>query len=292
MLQTANRIEASTEATTAATAPLPSCESDVPPNRSAWSRRLGRALVGCLVAEAAVGAIALAVLGGALAASESDLETTFDGVAESPPALPAADDTETFLAAWARSLEHDHRVTGTLTRSVLGRDALLSSNWPDPAVGVDGSTAAVWIYRHGRSGGRALTQIGDVATVVDPIEGRRTCLRQSSGFVCTDDAGPTDDAMAVVEQAVVGPDATHRIVAIDSIEVLNDFPGIPTDISCWEARSLTDGVDQRWGRRAQFCFHGPTGAAVFRRMLGTTRLEVLIADSVSETVLPADLDPA
>lgn len=291
MLETADRIEASIEATTPDTAPVPLSDNDAPPYRSAWSRRLGRALIGCLVAEAAVGAIALAVLGGALPASEPGSETSFDAVGESPPALPAADDTETFLLAWAGSLEHDHRATGTLTRSVLDRDALVSSSWPDPAVGVEGSAAAVWIYRHARGGGRALTQVGDVATVVDTIEGRRTCLRQSSGFVCTVAEDPRDDAMAAVEQAVEGPDATHRIVAIDSTEVLNDFPGIPTDISCWEARSLTDGVNQRWGRRAQFCFHGPTGAAVFRRVLATTRVEVLTVDSVSATVLPADLDP-
>ncbi|MDH3300328.1 MAG: hypothetical protein OES24_07455 [Acidimicrobiia bacterium] len=302
MLETADRTEASTQDITLDTMDPPSSGSDAPPSGATWPTRLGRVLVGCLVAEAAVGAIALAVLAGALTAPEPPPGSSLDRAAVPPPVLDTADGSETFLIAWRRSLDHDHTTTGTLTRRVLDRDTLFTSAWPDPtgdadrAGGTEDPAATVWLYRHSRLGGRTLTQIGDVATVVDPVEGRRTCLRQDARFICAADNGPptsgaADQPMAAVEQAVVGPTATHRIVAIDPADVLADFPLIPIDIRCWEARSLTDGVDQRWGRRAQFCFHDPSGAAVFRRILGTTRVEILTVDSVSETVSPADLDP-
>lgn len=302
MLETAHRTEVPTQNLTLDTPDPPPSVSDAPSGAATWPARLGRVLLCCLVAEAAVGAIALAVLAGALAAPEPTSGSSLDRAEGPPPVLDTANDSETFLIAWRRSLDHDHATIGTLTRSVLDRDTLFTSAWPDPTGDVDpvGDTddpaSTVWLYRHSRLGGRTLTQIGDVATVVDPVEGRRTCLRQGSGFVCTADNGPpgsgaADEPMAEVEQAVVGPTATHRIVAIDPAEVLADFPRIPTEIGCWEARSLTDGVDQRWGRRAQFCFHDPSGAAVFRRILGITRVEILAVESVSETVSPADLDP-
>ncbi len=292
MLETAERIEASTPEAAPDRAAGPSSDVDAPRNDAVGFRWFGRMLAGCLVVEAVVVVIALAVIAGLPAASESERHLAIDGPATSPPALTTIDATDSFLSAWRRSLEQDHRATGTLTRTVLGRDALFTSSWPDPKAGGDGSTTAVLPYRHSRLDGRTLTQIGELATVVEPVAGRRTCVRQSAGYACTAGDGAVDDAMAAVEQAVDATTATHRIVTVDFAEVLADFPRLPADIECWEARSLTDGVDQRWGRRAQFCFHEPSGAAVFRRVLGTMRVEVLVVESVSETVSPTDLDPA
>lgn len=290
MLDTDDRIDASIDATTPDDID-PAPQTAAPATRTTWARRLDRMLIGGLAAEAAVAAMATAVLVGAMIAPEPENDRNSDRAGAAVSTAMTAGDTDTFLLAWARSLEEEHRATGNLTRTRLDRRTLFSSTWPDHVVGADGTTTE-WVYRHSRLDGRAMTQIGDVATVVGPVDGRRTCVRQRTGFACTVDESPTGEAMTAVEQAVEGPGATHRIVAVDAADVLAEFPRLPADIDCWEARSLTDGIDQRWGRRAQFCFHDASGAAVFRRVLGTTRVEVLVVDSVSSDVAPADLDPA
>lgn len=290
MLKTSDRIEALTGATAPDTA-NGSSDPDTSTIAAGGSARFGRVLIACLVAEIAVVAIGFVVLAGSYLAPEAELDPAIDSTTTTSSEATTIDATESFLHAWRRSLEHDHRATGTLTRTALGRDALFTSAWPDPA-GRDTASATVLPYRHGRLAGRTLTQIGELATIVEPVAGHRTCVRQTGGFACTAGDGASDDAMAAIEPAVTGTTATHRVLSADPKAVLADFPRLPADIRCWETRSVTDGVDQRWGRRAQFCFHDPSGAAVFRRILGTTRVEVLVVESVSETVTPADVDPA
>ncbi len=301
-MQTADHIEAPTEQPVDDTVEVSPSGVGAP---TARSRRLTRVLVGCLAAEAVLVVTALVLWSGSTRpADESSTADATGPVAPVAPVAATADDVEPFLRAWERSIapdlgsDHDYEATGTLTRSILGRDALYSSAWPDPDRGAEGTPPSVWPYRHRRSGGRTFTRIGDTATIVDPAEGRLTCIERTEGLVCSPDEGGNEaekgdhdtiaggDAtvatVAAVAQTVRGATSTHRIDAIDANDILAAFPRLPTELDCWEARSLTDGVGQRWGRRAQFCFHGPTGAAVFRRILGTTRLEVLVVDSVSE----------
>ena len=271
---------------------------------------VARVLAACLAVEAIAVVVMLAVVGGVVARpaepdrqadpvvriepdQQADPVVRIEPDQQESPADLTGNDTESFLRAWRRSLETDHGASGTLTRIRLSDDTLYSSTWPAQAELGPDVAAVDWIYHHTHLGNRQLTQIGDVATVIDPINGRRTCLRQSQGFACSPDDGAVGAtaAMAVVEGAVSGPAATHRITAIDPAPIRAAHPDLPPDIECWEARSSSDGVGQRWGRRAQFCFDAPTGAAVFRRVLGTTRLEALVVDRVTRSVSLADLDP-
>lgn len=259
------------------------------------ARPLRRIMVACLAAEAITAVLALAIVGGLLNQPAGAVPGPTDSGTVLAASEPDDDETEidSFLLAWRRSLARDHATTGTVTRTALTDDTLFTSAWPEEADTPPDGSATVWPYRHTRFDGRQLTQIGDVARLSHPTLGRRTCLRQSRGFACSPDGDAVggDAAVAVIEQAVRGPAATHRVSAIDPNEILTAFPLVPTDIECWEARSLSDGVGQRWGRRAQFCFHRPSGGAVFRRVLGTTRLEVLIVDHVSDSTSLHDLDP-
>lgn len=264
-------------------------------------RRLGRVLAGCLVVEALFAAVAVAA--GVIAWPNGAGPPSNPTAVGAESAVDAddghADDIDGFLQAWKRSLETDYATTGTLTRTALSDDTLYSSVWPDAELDPDAGSTSVWTYRHTTANGRRLTQIGDVAMLTHPTGGRRTCLRQSEGFACStnNDAeivdGLDDDiaTLAAVEQAVRGPLATHRLVAIDATGIQNDFPRLPAEVDCWETRSLTDGLRQRWGRRAQFCFKPSSGIPVFQRILGSTRLEVTVVDIVSTTVGPDDLEP-
>ncbi len=283
-------------------------DPDLRPKRHARSRLIHRAVAGCLILAAVIAAIALAVAGGALSApgsgdrSQTEVaEGALLAAPHSPPTSssePHSGDVDAFIAAWERSLGDDHALIGTVTRLALGDESLYSSAWPEPTTAPGAST--VFSFRQAQTDGRRITQIGDVATLTHPALSRRTCLRQTQGFACSTDiepghstTGPSIDAAAVaaVEQTVSGPAATYRVTAVDPASITIEFPQLQPDVDCWEARSLTDGQLHRWGRRAQFCFDDSTGGPVFRRVLSTTRLEILVVDSVSGTVSVGDLDP-
>lgn len=268
--------------------------SHVANHRPTRFEQLGRLLVGCLVAEALVAAIALTVFLGARAEAGNDPTSAVDGstAAVAVPVPAAPDDSDGFLRAWQRSLDVDHEATGTLTRTTLGRGALYSSVWPDPNDGDPSRSTATWSYHHVRSGDRRLTRIGDVATVVDPDQGHLTCMEEAESLVCSPVSGSDEnDSAHAVEQTVRGATATYRIEAVEAGGIRADFPGLVADVDCWEARSLTDGADHRWGRRAQFCFHEPSGAVGFRRILGSTRVEVLVVDVVDAVAAETNLGP-
>ncbi len=272
--------------------------SPTPPasNDDGRRRPLARLLVGCLAVEATVVAVVLAatILGPSMVTSSA---TSPAPVSVEPAPGPATTEAtvDGFLDAWHRSLEGDFAVAGTLTRVKLGDQALYTSTWPD--LSISNRPTASWSYRRARSADRELTQIGDVAVITDPVGGRRTCLRRSPGFVCAPDGdsggGGGDSApMTSVQAAVRGPEASHRVADTDPIDIASEFPALPPEIDCWETRSLTDGLGQRWGRRAQFCFDIATGAPVFRRILEVSRIEVMVADVVSSTVAAGDLEPS
>ncbi len=250
------------------------------------ARRLERTLAVCLVVELVVVVVALAIIGARPAPSG-----TQDGTASiDEPVAATAGEAAALIGAWERSLDGEYALTGTMTRIALSDATLSSSSW---SVATDDAATTVWPYRYIRSGDRALTQIGEVASIIDPTGVRHTCLRQTAGFACS--PGPAADEPAgstpAVRAALSGDTATHRVEAVDPTEVRVDYPVLPADIDCWELVTLTDGRNQRWGRRTQFCFHRPSGGTVFRRTLTVSRLEVLVVDSVSTSVVAADLDP-
>ena len=146
-----------------------------------------------------------------------------------------------------------------------------------------------------------MTQMGRTVTVIAADQGEKTCTPVDESYWCNPTAAADDVALTLAQQRdgevrnvinqVSGPDASHRLYPLERVEVEMELdlslvaaaaaePTSTTGSDCWEARAVKGDHGHRWGRRAQFCFDRVTGALVFRRVFGESRIEVFVADTV------------
>ena len=219
-----------------------------------------------------------------------------------------------FLADWEQSLTGRYAVAAIVHRTPLSEaESSYGAGVGDSVTSATTATAAaepaatsMIVYHAQLDAHHRLQQLGGTATVVDPINGVRSCRRIEDQFWCSDGSGPSgvDEQFAAgiagVGQAVSGENPSHRLyqmtsgdlaetlsadVAVDSLLALD------LELRCWDLRSLSGDTGHEWGRRSTFCFDRATGAKVFARTVGQFRVETLVAASVKSDVTAGDLDP-
>lgn len=232
-------------------------------------------------------------------------------VADGPAWEPAGEaDIARFVADWEHSRTGRYALSGILERSSLSDDEstlgfISAAGEETEMTALPEQPLALPVRRVQLDENHSLYQVGPMATVVDPVNGRRNCQRYDGDFWCASDSGgqgqtPGPDTSIVgVEQAVSGGTASHRLyrmVDFASTDIATT-PGaeqlnlLAAQLRCWDVRALTGDQGHRWGRRSQFCFDAATGAPVMNRTFGQYRTEVFIAHSLSSDAALQDLDP-
>ena len=208
-----------------------------------------------------------------------------------------------FLAAWERSRTGRYTLSAVLHRRPLSEEESLYGSGAAATGPPAGATITREVHRAQLDADHRLHQVGDLATVVDPVNGKRTCRRIDDRFWCSNEtpAAPDDaaDDVLAVTQAVADSTATHRLyrlVELDgsgltSVDGFDRLTTIAHDLDCWDVRALIGDQGHRWGRRSQFCFDVATRAMVMTRTFGPKRVDTLVAYELSADVTPSDLDP-
>ncbi len=236
-----------------------------------------------------------------------------DGDTTEGSAWTRADDTmlAMFLDDWEQSLTSRYTMSAVLHRTPLSDaessfGAVVGNSATSATSAVVPAATSMIVYQAQLDAHHRLHQVGGTATVVDPINGTRSCRRIEDRFWCSDGSGTSDadeqfaTAIAGVSQAVSGETPSHRLYQMTSGDLagtlsadgaIDSLLALGLEMRCWDLRALSGDNGHEWGRRSTFCFDRATGAKVLARTVGQFRVETLVAASVSSDVAVGDLDP-